>query len=131
MGKEEEASVAVKATLDKLVYSVYQVKIEIDEMRPDTSCSPRKIKQCYLSLCHLQKMSSICISNVLITNATSGKKVLDHHPHLPHSAENRWTDIDGSLAVQQGLLKPAQDSSLEFVFCSWKSLNRPQIIAFV
>ena len=38
MDKEEEASVAVKATLDKLVYSVYQVKIEIDEMRSDTSC---------------------------------------------------------------------------------------------
>ena len=51
------------------------------------------------------------------------KKALDYHPHLPHPVEHGWTDIDGFLAVQWGNLKPAPDSILEFVFCSWKKFE--------
>ena len=40
--------------------------------------------------------------------------------HLPHPVEHGWTDIDGSLAVQWGHLKPVPNSILGFVSCSCK-----------
>ena len=45
------------------------------------------------------------------------KKALESYSHLPHPIEHGWTDIDGSLTVQWGHLKPVPDSILEFVSC--------------
>ena len=48
------------------------------------------------------------------------EKSLDYHAHLSHPVEHGSTDVDGSLAVQWEHLKPAPDSFLEFVSCSYK-----------
>ena len=48
------------------------------------------------------------------------KKALDYHPQLLHPVEHGWIDIDGSVAVQWGHLKPPPDSILEFVSSSCK-----------
>ena len=63
------------------------------------------------------------------------KKELDSHPHLVHLVGHGWKDIDGSLAVQSGILKPAPDSILEFVSYSKKSdkltLMRPSMTMMI
>ena len=118
MCEEDEPSVAVKETLERLVCSLYQVKLEIDvkEARyklftkkkkppPPQSLSPTK-DVLYL---HIERANDQC---------QLWKKALDYRPHLPHPVERGWRDIDGSLAVQWGYLKPAPDSILEFVSCS-------------
>ena len=74
-------------------------------------------------------MLSICILNVLTINASCG---LSTPPSSsPHPVEHEWADIDGSLAVQWGHLKPAPDSILEFFLAATKNPNAPQITAVV
>ena len=89
-----------------------------EEDEPSVAVKETQWNHHHLSLCHLQKMLSICILNVLTINASCG---LSTPPSSsPHPVEHEWADIDGSLAVQWGHLKPAPDSILEFFSCSYK-----------
>ena len=111
----DEPSVAVKETLERLVCSLYQVKLKIDVNEagyklfakkknppPSQSLSPTK-DVLYLHIEHTNYQCQLW------------KKALDYHPHLPQPVEHGWTDIDGFLAGQWGCLKPALDSNLEFI----------------
>ena len=67
LGEEDEPSVAVKETLDRLVCSLYEVKLgnDVHEVRYKLFTKIRNHH--HLSLCHLQK-------NMLTINASCGKK---------------------------------------------------------
>ena len=73
LGKEDEPF-AARETLQELACLLYQVKLEVDVTRQVTSCFQRKRIHCHLDFCHLQKMCSIYILNVLNTNSRSAKK---------------------------------------------------------
>ena len=100
LGEEDEPSVTVKKTLERLVCSLYQVKLEIDinETRykfftkkkkpPPPQSLPRTNDALYL---HTERGNYQC---------QLWKKALDYHPHLPHPVEHGWTGNDGSLVVQ-------------------------------
>ena len=121
LGEGDEPSVAVKETLERLVCSLYQVKIDVNEARYKLFTKKKKPPP-------LQSLSTI--KDVLYLHIEPAsyqcqlwKKALDYHPHLPHPVEHGWTDIDGSLTVQWGYLKPAPDFILEFVSCSCKKFE--------
>ena len=100
LGEEDEPSVTVKKTLERLVCSLYQVKLEIDinEARykfftkkkkpPPPQSLPRTKDALYL---HTERGNYQC---------QLWKKALDYHPHLPHPVEHGWTGTDGSLVVR-------------------------------
>ena len=95
LDEEDEPYVAVKDTLERLVCSLYEVKLEIDVNETRYKLFAKKRNHHHLSLRRVR--FRVGLGNI---NASCGKKALDYHPHLPHCIEHGWTDIDGSLAVQ-------------------------------
>ena len=100
----------LKETLERMVCSVYQVKLEIDVNEARCKLLTKKKKP--LLRQSLPPTKDVFCLHIKCAN--------HHYPNLPNPVEHRWTDIDRSLAVQQRLLKPAPDSILEFVSCSCK-----------
>ena len=131
LGEEDKPSVAVKETLERLVCSLYQVKHEIDvnEARYKTFTKRKKppppqplpLTKDALYL-HIERANYQC---------QLWKKALDYHSQLPHPVEHGWINIDGSLAVQWGHLKPAQIPFLNLFLAAAKNPNAPQTIAVV
>ena len=122
MGEKNEPSAAVKETLEQLVCSSDQVKLEIDvnEARYKLLTNKKKPPPPQSLVFATYKDAFYLHIELANCQCQLKKKALDYYPYLPHPVEHGWTDIDGSLAVQQGHLKLAPDSILEFVSCSCK-----------
>ena len=115
LGEENESSIAVKETLERLVCSLYQVKPKIDVNEARSKLFTKKKKPPPRQFLPLTKYALYLLTERANYQCQLWKKALDSYPHLPHSIEHGWTDIDGSLIFQSGLLKPAPDSILKFV----------------
>ena len=84
LGEEDEPSVVVKETLERLVASLYEVKLEID------------VNEARYKL-FTKETTSTSVSPTIkerAINASCGKKALDYHPNFPSPIEHGWTDID-------------------------------------
>ena len=86
LGEGDEPSVAVKETLERLVCSLYQVKIDVNEARYKLFTKKKKPPP-------LQSLSTI--KDVLYLHIEPAsyqcqlwKKSLDYYPHLPHPVEH-------------------------------------------
>ena len=115
LGEENESSIVVKETLERLVCSLYQVKPKINVNEARSKLFTKKKKPPPRQFLPLTKYALYLLTKRANYQCQLWKKALDSYPHLPHSIEHGWTDIDGSLIFQSGLLKPAPDSILKFV----------------
>ena len=91
LGEEDETSAAVRETLERLVCSLYQVKLEIN------------------------------VNETIYKFFTKKKKQPPPQSFQPTNIDTpSKTDTDGPLDAQWGYLKPAPNSILEFFSCSCK-----------
>ena len=102
---------------------MYQVKLEIDVNDSRYRLLTKKKKP--LPPQSLSPTKDVFYLHIKCANyqCQLWKKARDYHPHRPHPVEHEWTDINRSLAVQWGYLKPAPDSILEFASCRCKKFE--------
>ena len=96
---------------------MYQVKLKIDVNQARSKLFTKKKKPPPRQFLPSTKDALYMLIEHANYQCQLWKKALESYPHLPHPIEHGWTDIDGSLTVQWGHLKPVPDSILEFVSC--------------
>ena len=111
LGEEDKTSVAVKEILERLVCSLYQVKLEIYVNEARYKLFRKKKKPPPSKSLPPTKDALYLLKERANYQYQWWKKALDHHPHLPHPVDHGWTDIDGSFSCSMGTFK----TSLRFL----------------
>ena len=117
IGEEEVMSNVVKETLERMICSLYQAKMDVDgndaryrlfsqaKKTPLPQSLPPTKDALYL---HFDGANYQC---------QQWKKALDRQHELPDPINHGWVQENGSLSIQWATHKPAPESILAFVSC--------------